>query len=333
MEYQLKPDHRGIEQNLFTAQDGVATWSRHEQSFFIKKAKRPGDEIDISKLAPEVRKRFTGPGGSREKEWKKVGNGIKVHRGAEARRLRAKYPHRQVRSRWHEKWKDMGEGYDNGLDHAKYPDIAPDSDAKSRWIILGFEDPDICVLNRTVPTPATEDVPMALQMLASLKAKSFTADVSSAFGQSVKGQRRQAGAEPLFATPPTDGLPGEDDDILIEILTEIYGLVSGPPGWRQTLLTAFKGLEFRRHPLAPCVVLMYEVLPPKNTMSLSGLIVIETDDLLGGGIGPKFANALNTLQETFKFGSWHWLQERSRQYGGRTLFQRPDFGFTIDMNR
>ena len=59
----------------------------------------------------------------------------------------------------------MGEGYDNGLDHDKYPDIAPDSDAKSRWIILGFEDPDICLLNRTVPTPATEDVPMALQML------------------------------------------------------------------------------------------------------------------------------------------------------------------------
>ena len=78
---------------------------------------------------------------------------------------------------------------------------------------------------------------------------------------------------------------------------------------------------------------MYEVLPPQNTMSLSGLIVIETDDLLGGGIGPKFANALNALQETFKFGSWHWLQDRSRQYGGRTLFQRPDFGFTIDMNR
>ena len=55
---------------------------------------------------------------------------------------------------------------------------------------------------------------MALQILASLKAKSFNADVSSAFGQSVKGQRREAGAEPLFATPPKDGIPGEDDDSL-----------------------------------------------------------------------------------------------------------------------
>ena len=47
---------------------------------------------------------------------------------------------------------------------------------------------------------------------------------------------------------------------------------------------------------------MYEKLPPQNTVSLSGLFVIETDDLLGGGIGPKFANALSTLKETFKFG-------------------------------
>ena len=79
IDYQQKPDHHNIEDSLFTAQDSMAQWSRHEQSFFIKKAKRLGDEIDISKLAPEIQKRFTGPGGSREKEWKKVGNGIKVH--------------------------------------------------------------------------------------------------------------------------------------------------------------------------------------------------------------------------------------------------------------
>ena len=78
---------------------------------------------------------------------------------------------------------------------------------------------------------------------------------------------------------------------------------------------------------------MYEAMPPTNTMQLTGLIVIETDDLLGGGIGPKFKHAIEELQKMFKFGSWHWLSERQRQYGGRTLFQLPDSGFTIDMNR
>ena len=78
---------------------------------------------------------------------------------------------------------------------------------------------------------------------------------------------------------------------------------------------------------------MYEHLKPGEGLRQSGLIIIETDDLLGGGIGPKFQYAIEELQKIFKFGSWHWLMERSRQYGGRTLFQRADFSFTVDMNR
>jgi len=96
---------------------------------------------------------------------------------------------------------------------------------------------------------------------------------------------------------------------LIEILAEIYGLVSGPPGWRQTLLTEFKGLEFRRHLLAPCVLLMYDKKRDTDKSSLCGVIVIETDDLLGGGIGPKFDEAMKRLRARFKLCSWHYLQE------------------------
>ena len=75
------------------------------------------------------------------------------------------------------------------------------------------------------------------------------------------------------------GFPGESDEILIEILGEIYGLVSGPPAWRKSLLVPMKELGFKRHPLAPCVVLMYEEVDGVPD-TLSGLVVIETDDLL-----------------------------------------------------
>ena len=74
---------------------------------------------------------------------------------------------------------------------------------------------------------------------------------------------RQQRPEPLFATPPPGGIPGEPEDIVIEILAEIYGLISGPPGWRRSLFTTLKELGFKRHPLAPCVVLMYEMLNNK----------------------------------------------------------------------
>ena len=68
----------------------------------------------------------------------------------------------------------MGSDFNNGL---KDPSIASHLGAKSRWILQGFHDPDIALLNRTVPTPATSDVPLALQMLASLKAAAWVGDV------------------------------------------------------------------------------------------------------------------------------------------------------------
>ena len=117
----------------------------------------------------------------------------------------------------------MGDSYDNGLND---PSIHSYLGAKPRWIVQGFRDPDIAILNRTVPTPETSDVPLTLQLLASLRARICAGDIKSAFTQSQKGLRK----EPLFASMPPEGIPGEDDpDTLIELLAEVYGLITGPP--------------------------------------------------------------------------------------------------------
>ena len=72
MSFQDKPDDQDTDSHIFTAKEAWALYSPTEESFFITKAKRPGDEIDTSKLHHKLRERFTKPGGSREKEWKKV---------------------------------------------------------------------------------------------------------------------------------------------------------------------------------------------------------------------------------------------------------------------
>ena len=318
-------------QDGFTAEEAQAQVGEASACFYIRKRAEDA-EIDISKLPDKARKLFTDPGGSDEKEWKAIQapdqNGevaIRVHRGAEAAKLRARYPNRLIPSRWHRKWKDMGDDYDNKLNLSEVP---KHHGAKSRWIIIGFHDPDIAILNRTVATPETGDVPLALQMLASIQAQAWVGDVKSAFSQGLKGLR----PEPLFATAPKGGIIGEKDDILIEIVAEIYGLITGPPAWRKSLLTTFKQLGFKRHPLAPCVVVFYETHNGVDE-TLTGLVVIETDDLLGGGIGEAFFEAVKTLKETYKFGKWVWLQENSTEYGGRTLKQLEDYGFTISMVR
>jgi len=165
-------------------------------------------------------------------------------------------------------------------------------------------------------------------MLASLNAQAFAADVRGAFSQGMRNQRK----DPLFALPPPGGIPGEEDDIVIEIMAETYGLISGPPGWRRSLFTTFKQLGFKSHPLAPCVVITYEPLG-KSQVDLSGLICVETDDLLGGGIGPKFHAAVEQLRKEYNFGKWKILQENATEYGGRTLKQLPDFSFKVSMTR
>ena len=127
----------------------------------------------------------------------------------------------------------------------------------------------------------------------------------------------------------------KNDDVLIEVLAEVYGLVTGPPAWRKSLFTTFKELEFKNHPLAPCLVLMYEKMHGKEEPQLSGLIIVETDDLLGGGrehsVAPKFHHAVELLRKRYQFGKWKILMDESTEYGGRALRQSKDFGVTISM--
>jgi hypothetical protein len=251
----------GCHQEGFSADSGEVFFNTQLQTFYIRK-KRPDEEISVKKLSLSAQKLFIGSGGSREKEWKAVQaagsqggqSAIRVHRGEAARRIRREMAHRILPSRWHEKWKDMGDGFNNELPASE--GVPKHLGAKSRWIIQGFHDPDIAILNRTVPTPATADVPLALQLFCSIQAKIWVGDVKSAFAQGLRNQR----PEPLYATPPAEGFPGEEDDVVVELLAEIYGLITGPPAWRKTLVTAFQELGFQRHPLAPCVALMYEDL-------------------------------------------------------------------------
>ena len=289
-------------------------------------------------LSCKARNLFTQPGGSREAEWKAItapnaikrsygedGPAVRVYRGKEAKRLKEQFPDRIIPSRWHEKWKDRGDEFNNGLND---PLIDPRLGAKSRWILQGFHDPDIHLLNRSVPTPDTQDVPLALQLIASIRGLAYVADVKSAFTQSIKGQRTGR----LFASAPPGGIPGipQDEEVLIEVLGEIYGLISGPPGWRRTVLTELKDLGFRNHPLAPCVVLLYS--DAKN-QPLVGVIVIETDDFLMGGLGSKWDTALGELKRRFEFGTWTCLRDAAKEYGGRTIKQLTSFGFHITMTR
>ena len=80
------------------------------------------------------------------------------------------------------------------------------------------------------------------------------------------------------------------------------------------------------------MVLYYETIN-EQPECLSGLVVIETDDLLGGGIGDEFHAAIKQLWEAYKFGKWVHLMDSPTEYGGRTLKQLEDYSFEVSMGR
>ena len=85
------------------------------------------------------------------------------------------------------------------------------------------------------------------------------------------------------------------------------------------------------------LVLMYEKMGGQAEPQLSGLIVVEADDLLGGGrdrrLAPRFHDAVDALRKRYQFGKWKILMEQQTEYGGRSLKQGQDFGFQISMTR
>eukprot|EP00971_Amphidinium_carterae_P332368 6466496-Amphidinium_carterae.1 len=288
-------------------------------------------EVKVAELHPEHQRLFVDDiGRGRGKEWRSIAGSaaVRIHVGDAAKRLQQQYPQRLIPSRWLDRWKHAGADHDNQLD--PYLRVDKRVEAKSRWVVQGFWDPDLEQINRSTPCPTAQDLMLTLQLLAALEVEAFTADVRTAFMQSEPGLR---GGQPLFARLPPGGVPAIEgqprligDDAIVELLAEVYGLNSGPMGWRITLTKKLHQQGFRSHPLSPCLFLFYN-----KDDKLCGAVIVETDDLLFGGKGGEFRQAMLNIRESFRFGHWQSLKHQPADYSGRRIVQRADFGFEVEM--
>ena len=101
-------------------------------------------------------------------------------------------------------------------------DMGPgeDSIARSRWCVLGFEDPDIEKLRRTCPTPESDSVLLQAHFdFEYQERRRHLGDLEKGFAQALKRQR----PEPLYAETPPGGwcIAGMPDDVLVRIETEM----------------------------------------------------------------------------------------------------------------
>ena len=242
------------------------------------------DEFNMKKATPEELKGFRE---SDATEWNNVlGMGaVRVWKGSEAQQLRQEHAGRILRSRMVRRKKPMP-----GVGCFKY---------KSRWCVLGFDDPDGPELKTFSPTPQAEIINVFFQAALNLGLNVVFGDVTSAFCQGKK-LRRAAGR--LFAEP-CSGIDAEPGD-LVELLVAVYGLEDAPVCWAETVQEYLcQDLGFRKSLLDPCLYVRQNLNKPVAER-VEAMILVEVDDF-NVAVRPEFEHELlQDLRNKFLFGKW-----------------------------
>ena len=240
-------------------------------------------------------------------EWDKLlkADAIKVHTGQEAQRILEQTDRKRISESRFVKTKKV---HESGSDY----------DIKCRWVIKGFQDPDLDVLERQSPTLSADGLAVVLQLLASKHWLLEIADVEDAFLQGVMFQRKNG---PLFIRLPKDGVPGVPEGSLVELKKCVYGLNDAPLRWWHSMCKTLKQCGMRQSELDPCVYWYHHL------GNLSGTIALHVDDMILGGDRFFQERVLKRLRETYPFK--HWVQKKG-EFLGRRLAQKEDFSIEVD---
>eukprot|EP00439_Symbiodinium_sp_Y106_P037702 s4135_g4.t1 len=122
---------------------------------------------------------------------------------------------------------------------------------------------------------------------------------------------------PLAMEPPKElrQLLNMRDDEVCQLLGNAYGRVDAPLLFYKELSSQLEELGFIRHPLEPCVFLLY------TQDTLNGILGIHVDDGVCGG-DATFLQKIQALQKTLPFGSRKF---RDFVFTGIRFEQMPDF--------
>ncbi|CAE7512755.1 GIP [Symbiodinium pilosum] len=258
----------------FALDEAMAVYSPPDRKFFL--AKRSPGQVTFNRL-PEKEQEFFYK--SRLKEIKTLleSGAISILSPTESRKFRAEHPDYILESKFVDRWKPTEEftALAEDFDPSEFQEGEENAAApKSRWCVVGWQDPMITSIERSAPTPLSSSVYLALQLSATRKWPIYIKDAKAAFTQALPTTRKQL----LACTQPKDGLfPGCTADQLILLHTEVYGLVSGPSWWRRSLLEVLiSDLGYQLNPFDKCVLTLPQEPDLPRPSSSTSSSAIET---------------------------------------------------------
>ena len=214
----------------FSIKDAMAVYSHRDRRFFLTKK----GQVTFRKLSAEQRKHFEK---SRNKEIQALldSGAISILSLQDTLKFLEEHGDHVLESKFVDRWKPTEEftALAEDFDPEKYIEGGNSgAQPKSRWCVVGWQDPMLRAIERSAPTPLSTSVNLSLQVAASREWPVYIKDAKSAFTQALPTTRKQK----LACTMPKDGLfPGCQEGQLILLHTEVYGLCSGPSWWRRTL--------------------------------------------------------------------------------------------------
>jgi hypothetical protein len=196
------------------------------------------------------------------------------------------------------------------------PDVPGSSEIKCRWVLKGFQDPDLLDLHRQSPTLSADGLAMTLQVIASEKWVLYIMDVEGAFLQG-DAMKREKGR--IFAKVPREGIPGIERNAVIELRKCVYGLMDAPRKWWESLArTLTQTLSLKQSELDPCLFYWYD---PEDDFRLSGIIALHVDDMACGGTKRFQDVVLERLKQIYPFKH---CKKSQGKFLGRWLEQQED---------
>ncbi|CAE7473706.1 GIP, partial [Symbiodinium necroappetens] len=320
----------------FQASAAEASYCAKDRCMYVGKAKSSFGQVEFAKLQNAEKTLFRK---AREKELQSLleNKAVKILSLKESAEFRRLHPEAILESRFVDRYKPAGikpeELQQARQDAIEKGELQPlelsedDTSPKSRWCVVGWKDPQIHQIERSAPTPSSASINVVLQLIASRRWCGYLRDVKTAFLQSRPTDRRV----PIACMQPRDEcMPGLHPDQLILLLTEVYGLVSGPSWWRSSLLQRLYKHNYHLCPYESCVLVLPGEKPGDPT---EGVSVVEVDDLVEAG-SQKHRDKLAALEKEIRFGKITNLLEASEQestYAGRTLRQLQDYSFVTHM--
>ena len=250
------------------------TDEEEQVALLVSAAKKQRSEIKLKDLSNEDRKLFDAAKNKELQSW--------LDTGTIQRICRQQIPKENVlRCRWLLTWKDMGEINKT----TKTP--------KARLIVLGYEDPQLCELDRDSPTLSKLARMLILQFAASSGWDIGSFDIRTAFLRG-SDDSRQLGLEP---PPELRTKMKLADHEIVQLLKGAYGRVDAPLLWFREFQKGLLELQFTQSPFDPCLFTLQD-----KKGKTCGLIGIHVDDGLCCGT-PEFHAKLKLLEEKYPFGS------------------------------